>query len=321
MAYGDKNSSYGGYSDPLAEQEAYKTEQRGRGEAAGFQDLIDRGLLGPEYQQRMDEYMEQDFLRSKGWAPEQMGAEQAAYDARQRALGLDAGRAQQIAAARANILANRQAQAGLIGTMRDRAAMPGTSAAQWASRGGFNELAQEVAAQAAQDPRLAMRALAGGGQALAQQAGQAQAQEGMGLRGALGQQIAGVRGADLQQAGRENQLIADAIRWQNAKEMAAQRWSDVALRNRGQDLGLEAEILRAQAGAEGGINWQNIGAGVLGAAGAGLASYGSMPKRQVPAGVPAGVGQATGAAGSPGGLASPMGQGAILGAQKVLRGY
>jgi hypothetical protein len=238
---------------------------------------IDPGMTVEEYaaQQWADPRTRERTARLLGWSGEGVDTARAAWEARQRALGLDANLDPQIAAARQDVLQNRAAQAGLIGTLAGRAQMVGPSAAQWASQAGMNRLANEVASQAANDPRMAIRGLAAGGAVLARAGAQGQAQEGLARQAALQGQVGGVRGVDLQQAARENQLLADQIRWQNAKALAAERWADAALRSRGVDLGAETAILRGGAGG-GGIDWRDVTSGIVGGVGAGLATYASM---------------------------------------------
>jgi hypothetical protein len=218
----------------------------------------------------------QNFLRGVGWTEEDIANAQAAYAARQRALALDGGMAPELAGARERYLQNRALQAGVLGNLEQRAAMPGTSASQWASQAGMNQLMNQVAARAAGDPRMGMRALASGGGQLAQQAAVSQGNEGLARQGVLLNQAATVRKADLAQAAREQQLLADDLAWQQAKEQAGQRWADVALRQRGVKLGLDADLRAALAGAQGGIDWKDVTSGILGASAAGLGAYASM---------------------------------------------
>jgi hypothetical protein len=329
MAKNDPTDLPYGYEDPNAEYSSYAAGRRKEwGDVAA--QAGGSGYMPDEQLYSQPDYFLGEFLKKKGWTRDQYDAARDAWAARQSAIGLDGGRGQAIGQARQAFEQNRAAQAGLIGAMADRARLGGTSASQWASRAGMNELSNEVAAQAAADPRVAMRAMAAGGGELAQQAAKQQAAEGLGTQQALQRQVAGVRGADLQQGQRELQLHQDELAWQQAKERAGQRWADLALQSRGIDVGTEIALMRALADAEGGVNWQNLGAGVLGAAGTGLAMYGSMnsgPSQQDLANYQnaagwSGYGAGAAAATPPGVIgASPMGAAAVGGAEQVFKKY
>lgn len=283
-----------GYQDPddVLREEAYKRARQNsldsgldENEAplgsgfSSFDEWFDAQWKDPAFRDRWRDYA--------GWTEEGVAAARAAFEARKKALALDGGIGPKLDAARQRFLQNRAQQAALIGTLADRAQMGGTSAAQWASRAGMNHLMSQVAARAANDPRTSMRAMAAGGGALAQQVGRAQAQEGLARQSALIGQVSQVRGADLAQAAAEQQALADAIRWQNAKETAAQRWADIALRKRGVDLGVDDAIRRINAGSGGGIGWQDVASGILGGASAGLGTYASMRGPAPAGGAPA----------------------------------
>jgi hypothetical protein len=207
---------------------------------------------------------------------------QSFYEAQERARAMEFGRPEELAQAREQMLANRAARAGLLPELEERAAMRGMTGARWAGRSRFNELANEIAAQTAGDPRMAMQALTRGGALLGRQVAGEQAREGARQMAGWAGETAGIRGADLGRAGWEAQQVSDEMRWRAAREQAARRWAELELAAKQQRLRGEVGLDRLMAGAEGGVNWQNLATGLLGGASNLLGTYGAMGRQPSP---------------------------------------
>jgi hypothetical protein len=217
--------------------------------------------------QQENPYFKQRLITGLGMDISDIQRAETYWDFQQRARGLDAGAAEQAALA-----ATQQRMADVLPELQQRALMGGTSAAQWAGRGNYNELANEIAAQTAGDPRAAIQAAGQGGALIANQVAGQQAQEGMAQRAALG-------GGLMQQAGTEQQRQSDAVRWAAAKEAAARKWAEQSLAAKGLSLQGEVGLDRLRADAEGGVDWRNLSTGLLGGASSLLSTYGAMGSR------------------------------------------
>jgi hypothetical protein len=241
-------------------------------------DAQQQGLAGvsPEqaeamWQQRFsDPAQREEMVRGMGWEPEDVERAETYHAMQQRARGLEAGAAEQ-----AQLAATQQRMADVLPEIQLRALMGDPTAAQWAGRAGFNELANEIAAQTAGDPRAAIRATAQGGGLLGRQIAGEQAQEGA-------RQRAGLGGGLMAQAGTAQQQQADAVRWAAAKEEAARKWAEQSLATRGISMEGDVGIDRLRAEAEGGVDWRNLTTGLLGGASSLLSTYGAMSGRQQP---------------------------------------